>query len=78
MKYKQLILAYSTIILIAIISIFPERQNSVTIEGDIKRASIDSTLFKKLAILVDENKFSRQYYEVIYMNQDKGCSPYIL
>lgn len=78
MKHKQPIIAFSIIILIGIISIFLEGQNSVTIEGDNKCTSIDSTLFRKLAILVNENRFNRQYYEVIYFNFNKGCSSYVL
>jgi hypothetical protein len=75
---KQPTLAFLLIIFIGIISVFLEGQNSVTIEGDNKCDSIDSTLFRKLAILVNENRFSRQYYEVKYYNHNKDCSSYVL
>lgn len=78
MKQKQPIIAFSIIILIGIISIFLEGQNSVTIEGGDKCTSIDPTLFRKLAVLVNNNRFNRQYYEVIYYNFNKGCNSYVL
>lgn len=75
---RQNILPFSVILFIGIISINFEKQNSVIIEGDGNCSSIDSTLFRKLAIMVRENQFDRQYYEVIYYNHNKGCSSYVL
>lgn len=57
---------------------FLERKNTLLIEGTEECLSIDSTLFRKLAILVNENRFHRQYYEVIYINHNKGCNSYVL
>lgn len=75
---KQNTIAISIIILIGIVAIFLENQNSITIEGKSDCSHIDSTLFRKLAILVKDNQFNRQYYEVIYFNHNKGCSSYVL
>ena len=57
----------------AILFIYLERKNTLKIEQGIDCSEVNKVLFKKLANLVSENKFNRQYYEVI-LYYNAGCS----
>lgn len=77
MKYKRYTISFA-IVSIVILSIYLERKNTLSIEEDIDCSKVDSILFKKLANLVRENKFNRQYYEVI-LYYNVGCpNSYVL
>ena len=72
MKYKQYLISF-VIILVTILFIYLERKNTLKIEKVIDCSKIDRFLFNKLDSLVSENRFNRQYYEVIvYYNS--GCN----
>ena len=72
MKYKQYLIS-SMIVFFIILFIYLERKNTLKIEKVIDCSKIDRFLFNKLDSLVSENRFNRQYYEVIvYYNS--GCN----
>lgn len=72
MKYKQYLMFPVTVFVI-ILSIYLERKNTLRIEKVIDCSKIDRFLFNKLDSLVTQNRFNRQYYEVIvYYNS--GCN----
>ncbi len=61
------------ILFVAIFSIYLERKNTLRVDDDIDCTKLDKILFEKLAILVNENNFNRQYYEVI-LSYNAGCN----
>lgn len=76
MKYKRYLISCViisfVIVLVALLFTYLERKNTLRIEEDIDCSKVDSILFKKLINLVRENKFNRQYYEVI-LYYNAGC-----
>ena len=71
-KQKQPIIALLIIVFITILSIYLERKNTLRVEKIIDCSKIDRFLFNKLDSLVTENRFNRQYYEVIVF-YNSGC-----
>ena len=74
MKFRPYLIAIF-LVMIVILSIYLERKNTLRIKEVIDCDKVDSVLFKKLANLVDENRFNRQYYEVI-LYRNAGCQYY--
>ena len=70
-KQKQPIIALLIIVFITIF-IYLERKNTLRVEKIIDCSKIDRFLFNKLDSLVTENRFNRQYYEVIVF-YNSGC-----
>ena len=62
----------------AILFIYLERKNTLKIEQGIDCSEVNKVLFKKLANLVSENKFNRQYYEVILYYNAVCSKSYVL
>ena len=73
MQTKRDLTFFVIIVFISTLFIYLERKNTLKIEGITDCSNLDRILFKKLTNLVSENKFNREYYEVI-LYHNGGCN----